>query len=187
MLLHIKNMVCGRCIMVVRQQLENLGLQVLEISLGTVKISPDPTEGQLHLISSSLNVLGFELLTKEKNQLIERIKNVVIELVHHSDLISLNESIMNVVSKRLNKDQAYLSRLFSDSQGVTIERYIIQQKVERVKELLLYGELTLNEISYEMGYSSNAHLSNQFKSITGLTPSQFKGLNKQVRLSLDKV
>ncbi|MFD2963947.1 MULTISPECIES: helix-turn-helix domain-containing protein [Olivibacter] len=187
MLLHIKNMVCDRCIMVVRQQLENLGLQVPEISLGTVMILPNPTEDQLHQISSSLHILGFELLSKEKNQLIERIKNVVIQFVHHSDLKNLNESIMSHVSKRLNKDQAYLSRLFSDSQGVTIERYIIQQKIERVKELLLYGELTLNEISYEMGYSSNAHLSNQFKSITGMTPSQFKRLNNQVRLSLDKV
>lgn len=186
MLLHIKNMVCDRCITVVRRQFECLGLQVSEISLGTANLATYPTEERLRQIRSSLNTLGFKLLSNEKSRLIERIKSTVIELVHHSDLTEIQESIMSMLSQRLKRDQAYLSRLFSASEGVTIERYIIQQKIEKVKEILLYGGMSLNEIAYRMGYSSNAHLSNQFKLIAGQTPSQFKAANVNTRALLDK-
>lgn len=187
MLLHIKNMVCDRCIMVVRQLLEHANLIAGDISLGTASITPDPTEKQLQDIASALKVLGFELIDKQKDQLVERIKTTVIELIHHTDLSQNHISIMTQIAERLKKDYAYLSRLFSDSEDITIEKFIIQQKIEKVKELLEYGEMNLNEISYRMGYSSSAHLSTQFKSITGISPSVYKSKNQPVRKALDKI
>lgn len=187
MTLHIKNMVCDRCIMVVRQQLENLGLGISDITLGTADVYPDPDEDQLDRIASALKVLGFELINKDKDRLAERIKNIIIELVHHSDLSEPNMNIMRVIADRLKKEYAYLSRLFSENEDITIEKFIIQQKVEKVKELLEYGDLNLNEIAYKMGYSSSAHLSAQFKNITGLSPSQYRAAEKQERKPLDKI
>lgn len=187
MTLHIKNMVCDRCILAVRQQLENQNFSVVEIALGTVNITPEPGETELQNIASSLKLLGFELIDTAKDKLIERIKTVVIELVHYSDLSALNVSLMRIIADKLNKDYAYLSRLFSESEDITIEKYIIQQKVERVKELLRYGELNINEIADKMGYSSSAHLSSQFKSVTGLTPTKFKTDDSVGRNALDKV
>lgn len=187
MLLYIKNMVCDRCIMVVRQQLEHLDFQVSEISLGSAVIHPDPDESQLSLIRASLKVLGFDLIDNEKDKLIERIRNIIIELIHHSLQPELQVNFTQVLSDRLHKDYAYLSRLFSDSEDITIEKFIIQQKIEKVKELLQYGELNLNEISWKMGYSSSSHLSAQFKSVTGQTPSEFKILAHNQRRSLDKI
>ncbi|MDB5118917.1 MAG: AraC family transcriptional regulator [Sphingobacteriales bacterium] len=187
MLLHIKNMVCDRCIMVVRQQLEQSNFIVQDISLGTVEIQPEPIEKQLQDIASNLKVLGFELIDKQKDQLVERIKNVIVELVHHTDLSQNHLNMMEQIANRLNKDYAYLSRLFSDSEDTTIEKFIIQQKIEKVKELLEYGEMNLNEISYQMGYSSSAHLSSQFKAVTGITPSVYKSKKRKDRKALDKV
>lgn len=179
-------MVCDRCIMVVRQQLQHLDLQVLEISLGTALVYPDPAENKLREIAASLKVLGFELIDKEKDKLIESIRNTVIEIIHHSDLAQ-HVTFSQVLTDRLHKDYNYLSRLFSESEDLTIEKFIIQQKVEKVKELLQYGELNLNEISWKMGYSSSAHLSNQFKSVTGLSPREFKSMKSNSRKPLDKV
>jgi AraC family transcriptional regulator len=187
MLLHIKNMVCDRCILIVRQQLESLQFDVSAISLGKVEISPEPDERQLQNIASAFEVLGFELIDSQKDKLMEQIKTKVIELVHYSDLNALNKSIISVIAEDLNKDYAYLSRLFSDAAGTTIEKYIIQQKIEKVKELLEYGELNLNEIAYKMGYSSSAHLSTQFKTITGLSPRQYKATTGNQRTALDQV
>ena len=187
MLLHIKNMVCDRCQMIVRQQLENLGFNVERIALGQAEIAPDPNEEQMQLISAALKVPGFELIDKETDKTVEAIKNAVIELVHHSDLSELNMSYSDLIAKRMGKDYAYLSRLFSNSQDTTIERFIIGQKVEKIKELIEYGELNLNEIAYQMGYSSSAHLSTQFKSVTGITPSQFKASEKKGRKAIDKI
>lgn len=187
MILHIKNMVCDRCILVVRQQLENLGFKVNHIALGNAEILPEPDEEHLQLISSALKVLGFELIDKEKDKTVEAIKNIVIELVHHSDLSEMRTSFSDLIGGRLDKDYAHLSRLFSDAQDTTIERFIIQQKVEKIKELLDYGELNLNEIAYQMGYSSSAHLSTQFKSITGLTPSQYRSSEQVTRKPIDKI
>ncbi|HWZ05187.1 MAG TPA: AraC family transcriptional regulator [Mucilaginibacter sp.] len=185
--LHIKNMVCDRCQMIVRQKLENLGFTVNHVALGNAEITPDPDEEQMQLIASALKVPGFELINKESDKTVEAIKNAVIELVHHADLSEMHTSYSGSIASRVGKDYAYLSRLFSNSQDVTIERFIIQQKVEKIKELLEYGELNLNEIAYRMGYSSSAHLSNQFKSVTGVTPSQFKASAKHVRSPIDKI
>lgn len=187
MLIHIKNMVCDRCQMIVRQQLESLGFTVNQLALGHAEITPDPDEEQLQHISAALKVPGFELINKETDKTVEAIKNVVIELVHHSDLSELQTSYSDLIASRVGKDYAHLSRLFSNSQDTTIERFIIQQKVEKIKELLEYCELNLNEIAYRMGYSSSAHLSTQFKSITGITPSQFKASGKSVRSAIDRI
>ncbi len=180
-------MVCDRCVMIVRQQLEQLHFEVNDISLGKVEVVPDPNENQLQDISATLQMLGFELMDKEKDQLVEQVKNKVIELVHYSNLNEINQSLITIIADRLDKDYAYLSRLFSDVEGITIEKYIIQQKIEKVKELLEYGELNLNEIAYKMGYSSSAHLSAQFKSITGLSPSKYKNSSLNKRKPLDKI
>lgn len=187
MLLYVKNMVCDRCIMIVRQQMENAGLNVNTISLGKIDVEPAPDKNQLRDLEGSLRSLGFELIDKEKDQLVEQIKTQVIDLIHYSDLNEINQSLTQIIADRLSKDYAYLSRQFSESEGLTIEKYIIQQKIERVKELLEYGELNLNEIAYKMGYSSSAHLSTQFKSITGLTPTKYKTTTLNSRKPLDKV
>jgi AraC-like DNA-binding protein len=173
--------------MIVRQQLENLGFTVKHVTLGYAEVVPDPSEEQLQLIAAALKVPGFELINKETDKTVEAIKNVVIELVHHSDLSEMNISWSDLIANRTGKDYAHLSRLFSNSQDATIERFIIQQKVEKIKELIEYGELNLNEIAYQMGYSSSAHLSTQFKSITGMTPSQFKSSADKQRKALDRI
>jgi AraC family transcriptional regulator len=187
MLIHIKNMVCDRCQMIVRQQLENQGFTVKKIALGNAEITPDPNEEQLQLIAAALKVPGFELINKESDKTVEAIKNIIIKLVHYSDLSEMNTSYSDLIADSIGKDYAHLSRLFSNSQDTTIERFIIQQKAEKIKELLEYGELNLNEIAYRMGYSSSAHLSTQFKSVTGVSPSQFKALKKRDRKSIDKI
>jgi AraC family transcriptional regulator len=187
MTLYVKNMVCDRCIMIVDQQLNQLGFSVKDISLGKVEVEPEPNSAQLQDIGSALQVLGFELIDKEKDKLIEQVKNEVINLIHYSDLNEIKQSLMHIIAGRLNKEYTYLSRLFSDGEGITIERYVIQQKIEKVKELLEYGELNLNEISYKMGYSSSAHLSAQFKTITGMSPSKYKSAKDQSRTPLDRV
>lgn len=186
-MLYVKNMVCDRCIMIVKQLLENFGFKVKAISLGKIDVEPEPNADQLKDISASFQGLGFELMDKEKDQLVEQIKNQVIDLVHYSDLTGLHQNVTQLIAEKLNKDYAYLSRQFSDAEGLTIEKYIIQQKIEKVKELLEYGELNLNEIAYKMGYSSSAHLSTQFKSVTGLTPSKYKNATINDRKPLDKV
>lgn len=180
-------MVCDRCIMVVRQQLENLGLLVSHICLGTADVHLEPDEDLLQRLAADLKVLGFELIDKEKDKLTERIKNVIIELVHHRDLNEIHQNLMTIIADRLHKDYAYLSRLFSEAEDMTIEKFIIQQKVEKVKELLGYGELNITEIAYKMGYSSSAHLSAQFKSITGMTPREFKCCGRLLRKPIDKI
>lgn len=187
MFLHIKNMVCDRCVMIVRPQLENLGFTVKEIVLGRAEITPDPGEEQLQMIAEALKIPGFELINNETDKTAEAIKNIIVDIVHHSGLSQLKTSYSDVIATRLGKDYTYLSRIFSNSQNMTIERFIIEQKVEKIKELLQYGELNLNEISYQMGYSSSAHLSTQFKSITGLTPSQFKSSGRGKRKAIDKI
>ncbi|MBE9600982.1 helix-turn-helix transcriptional regulator [Pedobacter sp. MC2016-24] len=180
-------MVCDRCILIVKQQFEGMGLKVTDISLGKIATDPEPDANQITAIGKMLEGLGFELIDKEKDQLVEQIKTQIINLVHYSDLNEVNQSILQAVAEHLNKDAAYLSRLFSESEGLTIEKYIIQQKVEKVKEFLEYGELNLNEIAYKMGYSSSAHLSTQFKLLTGLTPSKYKGNASNGRRALDKI
>jgi AraC family transcriptional regulator len=187
MLLTIKNMVCDRCISVVEQQLQHHGLTVEEIALGEVLVSPDPSEEKLTEISAALKVLGFELIDRDKDKLVERIRNTIIETIHHSSEPEMHVVFSEVLSSRLNRDYSYLSRLFSESEDTTIEKFIIQQKIEKVKELLQYGELNLNEIAWQMGYSSSAHLSNQFKSVAGISPREFRSLEVNNRKPLDSI
>lgn len=186
MQLAIKNMVCDRCRMIVRQQLECLGFKVKDVALGSAEIKPEPDEEQLQSIAAALKVPGFELLNSDTDKLLEAIKNAVIDIVHYSDLSELKFSFSTVIAARVGKDYAYLSRLFSNAGDTTIERFIIEQKVEKVKELITYREMNLNEMAYRLGYSSSAHLSTQFKQITGLTPSQYKA-RQPGRKPLDRI
>ncbi|MXV17251.1 helix-turn-helix domain-containing protein [Hufsiella ginkgonis] len=187
MVLTIKNMVCDRCIMVVRQQLEHLDLTVHKISLGVVEIAPEPDDAQVAEIASSLKILGFELIDTGKDKIIARIKNIVIGLIHHSEAEELNINFSQVLSDQLNRDYTWLSRLFSENQEITLEKFIIQQKIEKVKELLQYGELTLTEIAYRLGYSSTSHLSSQFKAVTGNSVTAYKTSVEKDRKPIDKI
>lgn len=179
-------MVCNRCILVVKQELEKLNLPVGNISLGEVEIRNEPTTNQIKLLTESLNNLGFELLDNQKQKQIEKIKGLLIRKVQSGE-IEESFSISDFLSKSLNKDYSYISRLFSEVEGITIEQFFILQKTEKVKEWLVYGELNLSEISYKLGYSSVAHLSAQFKKVTGLTPSHFKKIGNHHRKPLDNV
>lgn len=173
--LHIKNMVCGRCIKVVQEELENLGLHPVNVELGIAKLEEDhlDTDQQLKL-NQVLTDLGFELLDSAKTRLIEQIKNTIIDKIFHSDALEEKVNWSRLISDRCFHEYNYLSSLFSSVEGITIEQYIIRQKIERVKELIFYDELNVSEIANKLGYSSIAHLSAQFKKITGQTPSQFK-------------
>lgn len=187
MKLYIKNMVCSRCKTVVRQELEALGHQVITIELGEVVLENPATEIQLNQISERLQTHDFELLSDKKQQLIERVKTAIVELVHlqNDGLRRMKHS--DYITEKVSRDYRYLSTLFSEVEGITIEQYLINQKLERVKELLVYDELTLSQIADLLNYSSVAHLSAQFKSITGMTPSKFKRLRDKTRKPLDEI
>jgi AraC-like DNA-binding protein len=178
MKLYIKYMVSLRCKMFVKEELEKLGLNYVSVELGLVEVQDDITEEQKETFAKNLKEGGLELLDDRRNILVERIKNVIIEMVHHADeLPKVNDS--DYISEKLGYDYTYLSNTFSEVKGTTIQQYIIRHKIERVKELLLYDELTLTEIAWKLHYSSVAHLSNQFKKVTGLTPTYFKELRQQ--------
>ena len=184
--LRIKNMVCDRCKMAVEQVLKDVGLTPERIDLGEVWVSDVPTEAQLAQLKTRLEALGFELLDDQRQQMIERMKTAIIALVHHHQgNKTLNLSVY--LSQLLHRDYSALSKLFSEVTGLTIERYFIMQRIERVKELIRYDELTLTEIAYQMNYSSVAHLSSQFRSVTGLTPTQFRFMKTAQRANLDEV
>lgn len=185
--LHIKNMVCRRCIRVVSDELNALGLEPTDIELGRVTLAYTPDDELLERIRRVLSSNGFELIDDRKSRIIDRIKTVIIERVHYSDDESLTINWSAFISSELGYDYSYLSKLFSSVEGLTLERYIINQKIERAKELLVYDELTLNEISFLLGYSSVQHLSNQFKKVTGLSPTSFKRMSRNSRKPLDEV
>lgn len=185
--LYIKNMVCPRCIKVVTNIFTEQQLDILDIQLGKVTLKGMVTEPQQEKLSGLLQQEGFVLIDDRKQQLIAGIKSIIVQVVHHSELDEMRENFSTLLAGKLQKDYHYLSNLFSETEGTTIEQYIIQQKIERVKELLVYNELSLSEISYKLGYSSVAHLSAQFKKVTGLTPSQFKQLKAPERIPLDKI
>lgn len=187
MLLHIKNMVCDRCIMVVRHQLDDLGLEYKNIQLGQVELSKDPGDKKLQNLRDVLTVNGFELLDDKKSKTVERIKNAIVSLIHGKDADEFNLKLSAMLEEKLGMDYHYLTTLFSSVEGITIEKYAILQRIEKVKELLMYDEKSLGEIAYEMGYSSVQHLSQQFKKITGLTPTHFKELKENYRKPLDKI
>lgn len=186
MKIYIKNMVCNRCIMVVKNEMDKLGLKVNNIILGEVNLETEPTSVQKQEIEFTLSSLGFELIDDKKSRIIEKIKNVIIKVVHYQETDS-KINLSNLLIKDLNYDYNYLSNLFSEIEGTTIEKYFIAQKIEKVKELLVYDELSLSEIAYRLNYSSVAYLSNQFKKVTGLTPSHFKLIKVNKRIPLDKV
>ncbi|HEX6914820.1 MAG TPA: AraC family transcriptional regulator [Chitinophagaceae bacterium] len=187
MKLHVKNMVCDRCIMVVRNELDQLGLDYKNVQLGEVELDSEPAAEAIEHLREKLSGLGFELLDDRKAALINQIKTTIINLIHNSNSEELNKKISVILSEKLGKEYHYLSSLFSSTEGVTIERYIILQRIERAKELLIYDELTLNEISWQLGYSSVQHLSLQFKKVTGMTPTEFKNLAVKNRKPLDQV
>lgn len=184
--LFIKNMVCNRCIMVVKRELDQLGFAVKNIQLGEVELEKAPTSKQRDNLGKALLALGFELMDDKKSQIIEKIKNVIIEVVHRQNN-DIKTNLSEVLSSELHQDYYYLSNLFSAVEGSTIEKYFIAQKIEKVKELLVYDELSLSEIAFRLNYSSVGYLSNQFKKVTGLTPSHFKKIKTNKRKPLDEV
>jgi AraC family transcriptional regulator len=185
--LYIKNMVCDRCIMVVKTELEKLDLHPQGIILGEVTLAESELlPRQLKEIADSMERIGFEMMDDRKSRLIEKIKNTIIKLVHHSHDDTLMINLSDYIAAEVNYDYKYLSTLFSEVEGVTIEKYFIRQKIERAKELLVYDELNISEIADQLGYKSVSHLSSQFKQVTGFTPSHYKTI-KEKRSPLDKL
>ncbi|HPH90420.1 MAG TPA: AraC family transcriptional regulator [Ferruginibacter sp.] len=186
MKLYIKNMVCSRCKMVVKSHLENNGYQPIFVNLGEVEIQGVLSKDQLAQLDNSLKSLGFEIIDDKKSQTIEKIKTAIVTLVHHSDQ-NIKTNLSQFISSQIHQDYNYLSNLFSEVEGTTIEKYFITQRIEKVKELIVYDELSLSEIAYQLGYSSVAYLSNQFKKITGFTPSYFKSLKEDKRKNIEEL
>ncbi len=184
--LYIKNMVCNRCKMVVKSELDKLGINSLQVELGEIILENELSDEQKTVVDSKLKELGFSVIDDKKSRIIEKIKTLIIELVHVQNC-QLSSNLSNYLSSRLNHDYTYLTNLFSEVEGTTIEKYYIAQKIEKVKELLVYDELSLSEIAFHLNYSSVSHLSNQFKKVTGLTPSHFKNIRIEKRKPLDEV
>jgi len=175
MTLFIKNMVCARCIRTVDRLVTEAGLSIKNVQLGEVEVSASPNAMQLAKLRQSFELEGFELLDDRNSQLVTQIKSLIINEIHHA--ADKKPAVMNFsdfLARETGHEYSQLSKLFSSVEGLTIEKYIIAQKIERVKELLVYGEMSFSEIAWQMGYSSTQHLSNQFRQVTGLTPTQFK-------------
>ncbi|MGV3632389.1 MAG: helix-turn-helix domain-containing protein [Bacteroidota bacterium] len=186
MKIFIKNMVSNRCKLVVKEELRKLGLHFIVVDLGEVEIMEDLTNEQREQLREALQVSGLELMDDKRAVLIEKIKTVIIEMVHHSDeMIKVNFS--DYLSEKLKHDYTYMANLFSEIQGMTIAQFIISHKIERIKELIIYDELNITEIAWKMNYSSVAHLSNQFKKVTGLSPSHFKQLKERRRSPIEEI
>ncbi len=186
MKLYVKYMVSLRCKMMVKEELKKLGLHYVIIDLGMVEVLEDITETQRESLRENLLASGLVLLDNKKSILIEKIKSVIIDLIHYSDeMPKMNYS--DYISEKLGYDYTYLANIFSEVKGITIQQFIIIHKIEKVKELLLYDELNLTEIAYKLHYSSVAHLSNQFKKITGLSPSFYKQLKQRRQDNLEHV
>lgn len=183
--LKIKNMVCPRCVMAVENLLKDSDIDFIEVRLGEVLLKNNLTGNQESVLKTKLEKLGFELLDDKNSALINQVKTLIIELIQNEKETNLNLS--EFLSKKLNKDYSQLSKLFSSILGITIEQFTILQKVEKIKELLIYDEINLKGIAYKLGYSSPAHLSAQFKKITGLSPSKFKTLTENNRKPIDGI
>jgi AraC family transcriptional regulator len=184
---YIKNMVCDRCILVVRELLDDMKIAYKNVQLGEIELMEECQEDKLQPLREQLRGVGFEMLDDKKSRLVEKIKSSIIQLIHDSTADDLNRKLSVVLSEKTNMDYHYLAGLFSSVEGITIEKYVILQRVEKVKELLIYDELTVSQIADALGYSSLQHLSQQFKKVTGLTPSHFKMLKENKRKPLDKV
>lgn len=182
----IKNMVCSRCIMVIQSEVDKLGLAIKHIKLGEVVLERELNTGERLALGQALEPLGFELIDDKKSRTIEKIKNIIVDLVHYQHA-TVKINLSDILADALLQDYSSLSNLFSEVEGTTIEKYFIAQKIEKVKELLVYDELSLSEIASRLNYSSVAYLSNQFKKVTGLTPSHFKKIRADKRIALDKV
>ncbi|MCK6605110.1 MAG: AraC family transcriptional regulator [Ignavibacteriaceae bacterium] len=185
--LYIRNMVCGRCIKAVTEILCDLGMHHDRVLLGEVQVHGEIAAELLTRLSERLKAEGFELIDDKKSQLIDKVKKLILNLVRNTELEDKKIIISEYIGKNTGMDYSYVSGLFSAIEGQTIEYYFISQKIELAKELLVYNELTLSEISYKLGYSSVAHLSNQFKRVTGLTPSHFRQIGAEKRKPLDQV
>lgn len=183
MKIFIKNMVCSRCILMVKSVLDHLGIKAKTVTLGEVEVEEKPSQNQEKELSIQLKHLGFEIIDDRKSKLIEKIKNLIITIVHHQPQ-NIQVNLSSFLSEQLATDYSSLSQLFSNIEGTTIEQYYITQKIERVKELIVYDELSLKQIAFQLGYSSVAYLSNQFKKVTGLTPTHFKALKENKRRSI---
>lgn len=185
--IYIKNMVCNRCIRVVTEDLEKLGITIDSIELGKAVISGDLSEEVLMQIEKVLLSSGFELINDRQHQIIEQVKTIIIECIHHDKSKPESVNLSDFLEQQVRVNYFSLSKLFSSVEGITIEKYAILQKIERVKELLVYDELSLGEIAFDLGYSSVAHLSGQFKQVTGLTPTAFKKMTGSRRNPLDQI
>jgi AraC family transcriptional regulator len=186
----IKNMVCNRCVLAVQQVFEKTGLHPKKVVLGEVTLKEDAvSDQQLKQLDTELHALGFERIDDRKARLIEGMKNKIIQLIHHSERVDRKHNWSDILSEEMHYEYNYLSSLFSSVEGITLEQYIIRQKIERAKELLFYDELNLSEIADRLGYSSVAHLSAQFKKVTGLTPSELKKSRQmdKIRKPLDNI
>jgi AraC-like DNA-binding protein len=177
-------MVCNRCKMVVKSELEKFGLTIITVGLGKIEILEESIENQKQKLENSLQLLGFELLDNKTSRTVERIKNLIIDLVHNQNTI-LKINLSQYLSQDLSQDYNTLSHLFSDVEGTTIEHFFIAQKIEKVKELMLYDEFSLSQIADKMNYSDIAHLSNQFKKVTGFTPTAFKNSKNKTRIQIE--
>lgn len=184
--LYIKNMVCDRCILVVGNLLHQLGLKAESIELGIVVLSAPLSQEKRCSLKKKLESYGFDLLGDKNSQLVEEIKIAIIQLIHYTES-DKKVNLSEYLSQQCGHDYSYLSKLFSERNGITIEKYYLAQKIERIKELLLYDELSISEIAYKLNYSSVAHLSRQFRLLTGLSPSQFKKERRGGLSPLDKV
>jgi AraC-like DNA-binding protein len=179
-------MLSNHCKITVKEILRNMGLHFVVVDIGEVDIMEELTDAELEQLRSALLPAGFELMDDKKASLIEKIKNIIIEMVHHKEEL-IKTKFSDYLSEKLNRDYTYLSNQFSAVQGTTIEQFIISHKIERIKELIIYNELSITEIAWKMNYSSVAHLSNQFKKATGLSPSQFKQLKDKRRSPIEDV
>jgi len=186
MKLYIKYMVSLRCKLMVQEELRKLGLKYVLVDLGVVEILEEISDFQREQLKVNLLKSGLELMDDKKSILIEKIKNVIVEMIHYADELP-QENFSDYISKQLGYDYTYLANTFSEVKGITIQQFIIIHKIERVKELLLYDELNLTEISYKLNYSSVAHLSNQFKKVTGLSPSFYKKLKQKRKNNLENL
>lgn len=186
MKLYVKYMVSLRCKMLVKEELKRLGLWYVSVALGVVEVLEDITSEQHEQLRVNLLKSGLELLDDKRSVLVENIKNVIVEMIHYSEE-KPKDNYSDYISEKIGLDYTYLANVFSEVKGITIQHFIILNKIERVKELILYDELTLTEIAYRLHYSSTAHLSNQFKKITGLTPSYYKEIAEKRRTNLEDV
>lgn len=179
-------MVSIRCKIIVKAELEKLDLHPLSVELGEVEIKETISVKKLNQFNTALRITGLELLDDQRSITVEKIRNLIVEMIHYSDELP-KKNISDYISEKLGQNYTTLSHLFSEVRGTTIEHYIISQKIERAKELITYGELTLSEIAFKLHYSSVAHLSSQFKKITGLTPTHFKNMKQKRRIPLGLV